>query len=157
MKKVISFIASHYRNDKIWLRRTLPSKRDYKILVAIDDTLSMREGGLGFFSLEALTTITEALNRLEVGKVAVAAIRDRMTLLQTFEEGAQLSNERSSFVLSQFGFQFSAAKSADFAMANFVRDANQLLDQQNTSGGDAMNLPFVIILSDGRFNKNNVR
>jgi midasin (ATPase involved in ribosome maturation) len=25
------------------------------------------------------------------------------------------------------------------------------------SGNDAMNLPFVIILSDGRFNKNNVR
>ena len=100
MKKVISFIASHYRNDKIWLRRTLPSKRDYKILVAIDDTLSMREGGLGFFSLEALTTITEALHRLEVGKVAVAAIRDRMTLLQTFDEGAQLSADRSSFVLS---------------------------------------------------------
>lgn len=43
MKKVISFIASHYRNDKIWLRRTLPSKRDYKILIAIDDSMSMRE------------------------------------------------------------------------------------------------------------------
>ena len=43
MKKVISFIASHYRNDKIWLRRTLPSKRDYKILIAIDDSLSMNE------------------------------------------------------------------------------------------------------------------
>lgn len=43
MKKVISFIASHYRNDKIWLRRTLPSKRDYKILIAIDDSLSMKE------------------------------------------------------------------------------------------------------------------
>ena len=88
MKKVISFIASHYRNDKIWLRRTLPSKRDYRILLAIDDTLSMREGGLGFFSLEALTTIGEALHRLEVGKVAVAAIRDRLVLLQSFEEGA---------------------------------------------------------------------
>ena len=43
MKKVISFIASHYRNDKIWLRRTMPSKRDYKILIAIDDSLSMNE------------------------------------------------------------------------------------------------------------------
>jgi len=43
-------------------------------------------------------------------------------------------------------------------MANFVRDANQLLDQQSSSSSaDAMNLPFVIILSDGRFNKNNVR
>lgn len=53
MKKVISFIASNYRNDKIWLRRTLPTKRDYKILVAIDDSLSMSENNLGFFSLEA--------------------------------------------------------------------------------------------------------
>lgn len=80
MKKVISFIASHYRNDKIWLRRTMPSKRDYKILIAIDDSLSMKEKNLGFFSLEALVTITEALNKLEVGKVAVAGIRERLDL-----------------------------------------------------------------------------
>ena len=57
MKKVISFIASNYRNDKIWLRRTLPSKRDYKILIAIDDSLSMKEHNLGFFSLEAAVAL----------------------------------------------------------------------------------------------------
>ncbi len=100
MKKVISFIASHYRNDKIWLRRTLPSKRDYKILIAIDDSLSMQEQNLGFFSLEATVTLVEALNRLEVGKVAVARIRDRMELLQSFEDS--YSNERSAFIVSQF-------------------------------------------------------
>ena len=60
MRKVISFIASHYRNDKIWLRRTLPSKRDYKILLAIDDSLSMHEQSCGFFSLEAMVTLTDA-------------------------------------------------------------------------------------------------
>ncbi len=59
----------------------MPSKRDYKILVAIDDSLSMKENNLGFFSLEALVTITEALNKLEVGKVAVAGIRERMDLM----------------------------------------------------------------------------
>jgi hypothetical protein len=59
--------------------------------------------------------------------------------------------------MSQFNFGFSAPKSADQAMANFVRDANQMLDSQNLGSGDVMNLPFVIILSDGRFNKNNVR
>ena len=80
MKKVVSFIASHYRNDRIWLRRTLPSKREYKILIAIDDSLSMKENNLGVFSLESLVTILEALNRLEVGKVAVAGIRERMEL-----------------------------------------------------------------------------
>ena len=40
-------------------------------------------------------------------------------------------------------------------MANFVSDANSLLDTQNA--GNAMSCPFVIVLSDGRFNKDNVR
>jgi len=130
MKKVISFIASHYRNDKIWLRRTMPSKRDYKILIAIDDSLSMKEQNLGFFSLEAMVTLIEALNRLEVGKIAVARIRDRMELLQSFEDS--YSNERSAFIVSQYEFEHSGKNSHDFAMANFVRDANKLLDFQNT-------------------------
>jgi len=64
MKKVISFIASHYRNDKIWLRRTLPSKRDYNIMLGIDDSLSMKEQSVGFFCLEAMTTIMEALHKV---------------------------------------------------------------------------------------------
>lgn len=31
MKKVIAYIASHYRKDKIWLRRTRPDKRKYQV------------------------------------------------------------------------------------------------------------------------------
>ena len=76
----------------------MPSKRDYKILVAIDDTLSMSENNLGFFSLEALVAITEALNRLEVGKIAVARIRDRLELVHSFEE--PLTAEKTSFAIS---------------------------------------------------------
>jgi len=41
-------------------------------------------------------------------------------------------------------------------MANFVSDANKLLDMQNNAG-DSVSCPFVIVLSDGRFNKENVR
>jgi len=100
MKKVISFIASHYRNDKIWLRRTLPSKRDYKILIAIDDSMSMRENNQGFFSLEAMIALTEALNRLEVGKVAVARIRERMDLVHSFDD--TYTAEKASHIVSQF-------------------------------------------------------
>ena len=126
MRKVISFIASHYRNDKIWLRRTLPSKRDYKLLLAIDDSLSMNEQGCGFFSLEDMVTLIEALERLEVGKVAVARIRDRLEMLKSFE--CANSTERTAFALSSFTFEHSAKDSHDFAMANFVKDCNKLLD-----------------------------
>lgn len=41
MRKVIPYIASGFRKDKIWLRRTQPSKREYQILLALDDSSSM--------------------------------------------------------------------------------------------------------------------
>ena len=31
MRKVVAYIASHFRKDKIWLRRTRPDKRQYQV------------------------------------------------------------------------------------------------------------------------------
>ena len=31
MRKVIAYIASHFRKDKIWLRRTRPDQRTYQV------------------------------------------------------------------------------------------------------------------------------
>ncbi len=31
MRKVIPYIASQFKKDKIWLRRTKPSKRNYQV------------------------------------------------------------------------------------------------------------------------------
>ena len=36
MKRVIGYIASGYRKDKIWLRRTKPAKRNYRVLLAVE-------------------------------------------------------------------------------------------------------------------------
>jgi len=77
-----------------------------------------------------MVALTEALQRLEVGQVAVARIRDRLELLQSFED--HYSAEKAGFIVSQFQFNHHAATSADHSMANFVRDANQLLDTQNS-------------------------
>ncbi|EFJ21628.1 hypothetical protein SELMODRAFT_6518, partial [Selaginella moellendorffii] len=43
MKKIIPFVASEFRKDKIWLRRTKPNKRQYQVVVALDDSRSMSE------------------------------------------------------------------------------------------------------------------
>ena len=43
------------------MRRTKPAKRDYKVMIAIDDSLSMSNNHLGFFALESMVTIQEAL------------------------------------------------------------------------------------------------
>ena len=48
MKRVIGYIASHFRKDKIWMRRTQPDKR----CVVFSPSPSALQGGWGcsFFS-----------------------------------------------------------------------------------------------------------
>ncbi|KAI7643310.1 hypothetical protein KC322_g19928, partial [Hortaea werneckii] len=43
IKRIIPYIASSYKRDKIWMRRSVPSKRSYQIMLAIDDSKSMAE------------------------------------------------------------------------------------------------------------------
>jgi midasin len=47
LRKIIPFIASNYRKDRIWLRRTEPSERNYYVMVGLDDTKSMQYGAVG--------------------------------------------------------------------------------------------------------------
>jgi midasin len=71
--QVIPYIASHFRRDKIWLRRTKPNKRNYQVVIAIDDSRSMSEGKCGQVAIEALVTVCRAMSQLEVGQFAVAS------------------------------------------------------------------------------------
>lgn len=43
MRRVIPYIASQFKKDKIWLRRTRPSKRQYQIVMAVDNSSSMMD------------------------------------------------------------------------------------------------------------------
>jgi midasin (ATPase involved in ribosome maturation) len=45
MRAVIPYIASGFKKDKIWLRRTQLDKRNYQIIVAIDDSERMKDSG----------------------------------------------------------------------------------------------------------------
>lgn len=54
MRKIIPYIASQYRKDKIWLRRTKPSKREYQIMLALDDSGSMADNHSRKLAFESL-------------------------------------------------------------------------------------------------------
>ncbi|XP_020701231.1 midasin isoform X3 [Dendrobium catenatum] len=88
MKKVIPYIASHFRRDKIWLRRTKLNKRDYQVVIAIDDSRSMSEGNCSNFAIEALVTVCRAMSQVEVGQFAVASFGEKgnITLLHDFNQ-----------------------------------------------------------------------
>ena len=71
MRKVIPFIASNYRKDKIWLRRTKPSKREYNVIVAVDDSTSMRVHNVNQLVDKSLAILCQTLSSLEVGKLGL--------------------------------------------------------------------------------------
>lgn len=71
MRKVIAYIASQFRKDKIWLRRSEPSKRQYQIAIAVDDSSSMEDNHSKQLAFEALACISNALNFLQAGDMSI--------------------------------------------------------------------------------------
>ena len=71
MRKIIPYIASQFKKDKIWLRRVKPNKREFQIVVALDDSSSMADNKSRVLALQALATISSALSLLEAGQLGV--------------------------------------------------------------------------------------
>lgn len=86
MRKIIPYIASQFRKDKIWLRRTKPSKREYQVLLAVDDSKSMALYHSRQMALEALCTLSGALGKLEVGELGVMGFGERPALIHRLDE-----------------------------------------------------------------------
>lgn len=71
MRKVIAYIASQFRKDKIWLRRSEPSRRDYQIAIAVDDSSSMQDNHSRQLAFESLACVSNALNYLQAGEMSI--------------------------------------------------------------------------------------
>jgi midasin len=86
IKRIIPYIASSYKRDKIWMRRSVPSKRAYQIMIAVDDSKSMAEHGKKDLAFETLALITKALSMLEVGELCVAGFGAEVQVAHPFEK-----------------------------------------------------------------------
>lgn len=86
MKRIIPYIASQFKKDRIWLRRTKPNKRTYQIVVALDDSLSMQCNNAGVLSCRAVALIAKALQQLEVGEFGVACFGKETVMVHPLEE-----------------------------------------------------------------------
>ncbi|XP_009987622.1 PREDICTED: midasin-like, partial [Tauraco erythrolophus] len=145
MRKVIPYIASQFRKDKIWLRRTKPSKRQYQICLAIDDSSSMIDNHSKQLAYESLAVIGNALTLLEVGQIAVCSFGETVQLLHPFHE--QFSDQSGTRILRLCKFQQKKTKIAQFleSSANMFAAAQQL--SQNINPETAQ---LLLIVSDGR-------
>ncbi|XP_063699493.1 midasin [Culicoides brevitarsis] len=141
MKKIIPYIASQFRKDKIWLRRTKPAQRDYKITIAVDDSKSMDHNNSKSLTLEAISLVSQALTLLESGNLNVISFGERPQILLDHSEqfeGAKL--------IKSLNFDQNQSKIAE--LLDFTRIENQ---EGGVKGGDN-NLfeNLLLILSDGR-------
>ncbi|KAK9820997.1 hypothetical protein WJX81_006213, partial [Elliptochloris bilobata] len=157
MRKVIAYIASHFRKDKIWLRRTRPDQRTYQVVLAVDDSRSMREGGCGTFALEAVTLLARALARLEVGELGVLRFGGAGAVAPLHALGRPFADADGPRVLSQMRFAQDNTI-ADRPMVELLAALRVMLDEARARagssgpGGGALQ-QLVLILADGRFHE----
>jgi len=144
MKRVIGYIASSYRKDKIWLLRTKPAKRDYRVLVAVDDSESMKKSGIGEMALRAMATLATGMTQLEVGEIGIASFGDEMRLVHPFSQ--PFTHESGVNVTANFQFMQQRTRTA-----LCVESAMMSLDE--CSGGDSSSLQIVFLVSDGRIER----
>ena len=145
MKRVISYIASGFRKDKIWLRRTKPAKRDYRVLLAVDNSESMQKSGAGDMALHALATLANGMSQLEIGELGVASFGEDMKLLHPFER--PWINESGVNVMNNLTFNEKRTRIALCVEHSFFA----LENASNSSTSQQL----VFILSDGRIERDN--
>ncbi|KAF4099466.1 hypothetical protein G5714_019592 [Onychostoma macrolepis] len=146
MRKVIPYIASQFRKDKIWLRRTKPSKRNYQICLAVDDSSSMVDNHSKQLAFESVSVIVNALTLLEVGQVAVCSFGESVQLLHPFHH--QFSDQTGAKILRLCQFQQKKTRIAQFLETStnmFMAAKQQTPGSTNTETSQ-----LLLIVSDGR-------
>ena len=103
VKRIIPYIASQYKRDKIWMRRSIPSKRNYQIMLAVDDSKSMDESGSGQLAFETLALVSKSLSMLEVGEICIVGFGNEVHVAHEFDK--PFSSDAGCQIFQHFGFQ----------------------------------------------------
>ncbi|GAC77348.1 translation initiation factor 2C [Moesziomyces antarcticus T-34] len=149
MRKIVPFIASDFAKDKIWLRRTKPSSREYQVLLAIDDSRSMSESRSAHLAYQTLALVTGALSRLEVGDVSICRFGEHVESLHDFGKGS-FNDQNGAHVIDRLGFQQKKTNVLQLVERSLDTLAEARAARPSSSasqGGDLWQLE--IIISDG--------
>ncbi|KAH9851719.1 midasin [Lenzites betulinus] len=148
MKKIIPYIASEFTKDKIWLRRTRPSTREYQVLVALDDSRSMAESHSVHLAFQTLALVARALGTLEVGDVALARFGAAVDVLHGFDAGP-FTDQAGARVMRAFRFDQQATQVLSL-LETSLTVLEQARERRAASSSSAADLwQLEIIISDG--------
>lgn len=141
LKKIIPYIASQFRKDKIWLRRTKAAQRDYKITVAIDDSKSMAHNNSKQLTFEAISLLSQALTLLESGRLSIVSFGEQPQIVLNHTDpfdGPKLCGA--------LGFEQNQSRIAE--LLHFARVAG--VEEAGGSSDNGIFENLLLILSDGR-------
>ncbi|KAL1494716.1 hypothetical protein ABEB36_010268 [Hypothenemus hampei] len=144
MRKIIPYIASQFRKDKIWLRRTKPSKRNYQIALAIDDSSSMTANHSKELTFESVALISKALSLIESGELAVLSFGEEIEIVHKLTE--KFTDKSGANVLQKF--KFAQNKTRIGHLLDFVQEMFE--QQPNSHIGHDNHHKLLLIVSDGR-------
>lgn len=148
MKKVIAYIASDYTKDKIWLRRTKPSQREYQVLISLDDSRSMADSHCIHLAYQTLALISKALGRLESGDIAIAKFGETVDIIRGLDEGPFTERVGADIINA---FRFTQKATNVFSLMEktltFLESARERKAMTSASATDLWQLQIVI--SDG--------
>ena len=144
MRKIIPYIASQFKKDKIWLRRVKPNKREFQILVALDDSSSMSDNETREIALSSLNTLSSALSLLEVGQLGVVRFGQAAEVIHPL--GRQWSQSAGNRIQNQFSFQ-----QKETSLLSLLNLCTQVFRSQSSSASRNLTVSqLLIIVSDGR-------
>ncbi|KAH0443323.1 denitrification regulatory protein nirq [Colletotrichum camelliae] len=146
IKKIIPYIASSYKRDKIWMRRAIPTKRSYQILLCVDDSKSMGETSSGNLALESLVMVSRALTMLEVGQVGILGFGADTFMAHDFTQPFA-SHDAGAKVLQHFSFNQDRTD-IQLLVRNTI-DHFRTARMQNPARGAEDLWQLALILSDG--------
>ena len=144
MRKIIPYIASQFKKDKIWLRRVKPNKREFQILVALDDSSSMSDNQSREMALSSLNTLSSALTLLEVGQLGVLRFGKSAEVIHNL--GSQWSQTAGTKIQNQFTFE-----QKETSLLSLLNLSTKLFMKNSSSASRNLTVSqLLIIVSDGR-------
>ncbi|OQR67775.1 midasin-like, partial [Tropilaelaps mercedesae] len=147
MRKVIDYVASGFRKDKIWMKRTKPNKRQYQIMLAVDDSASMSDSKAKEMTFETVALLANALSSLEAGELSVASFGRDVSLVHPL--GEPWSIDSGANLVKNFTFAQDETK-----VSKLVSFATDVFEQSRSSiTGNLVRretAQLLIIISDGR-------
>ncbi|KAF7547787.1 hypothetical protein G7Z17_g7485 [Cylindrodendrum hubeiense] len=143
IKRIIPYIASSYKRDKIWMRRAIPTKRTYQIMLCVDDSKSMGESSSGTLAMESLVMVSRSLTMLEAGQVGVMGFGADVFTAHALTD--PFASDAGAKVLQKFSF---AQDRTDIGL--LIRETMETFRRARQQGGGGADLwQLALILSDG--------